>query len=133
MLPMLDTCHDLPLGRRVAVQLVGDQHARRPLLLLQQLAQQAFACLLVAPALHEDIKDVAFLVNRTPQPMLLAGDADDDFIEVPFVAAAGCLPADPVGEFPAELQAPLPAVDLLRSSTVGHRNAARRQHLLDHT
>src|SRR3954470_7353002 len=51
---------------------------------------------------------------------------------MPFVAAARGASTEAVGEFPAEFQAPLSAVDLLRSSTVADRDAARRQHLLDH-
>ena len=108
MLAVLDAGHDLPLGGGVAFQLVGDQHTRRSSLLLQQLAEQAFGGLLVAPALDEDIENKALLVDRAPEPMLLAGDGDDDLIEVPFVAAAGCSPTDAVGEFAAEFQAPLP-------------------------
>jgi hypothetical protein len=64
--------------------------------------------LLVAPALDEDVENEALLVNRAPQPMLLPGDGDDDLIEVPFVTAAGGSPTDPVGQFPAEFQPPLP-------------------------
>jgi len=104
VLPMLDAGHDLPLGRGVAAQLVGDQHTRRPPLLLQKLAQQAFSGSLVAPALDQDIENEALLVNRPPEPMLLAGDGDDDLIKVPFIAAAGRGPTDAVGEFPAEFQ-----------------------------
>src|SRR3954451_24992689 len=96
------------LGRRVAAQLVGDQHTRRAALLLQQLAQQAFGRLLVAPALDQDIENKALLINRAPEPMLLAGDGDNDLIQMPFIAAAGGTPADAVGELPAEFQAPLP-------------------------
>jgi hypothetical protein len=56
-------------------------------------------------ALHEDIKNKAFLVDRTPEPVLLAGDGDNDLIEVPLVIAAGCSTTDAIGKFPAEFQA----------------------------
>src|SRR5271166_1190178 len=88
VLAMLDAGHDLPLGRGIAAQLVGDQHPRRSPLLLQKLAQQAFGSLLVAPALHEDIENKALLVDRSPKPVLRAGGGDDDLVEVPFVAPA---------------------------------------------
>src|ERR1700689_2916096 len=104
---MLDTGHDLPLSGGVAAQLVGDQHPRRSRLLLQQLAEQTFGGPLVAPALDENIEHEAVLVDRAPEPMLLAGDGDDDLVEGPFVAAAWGSPMDAVGEFPAEFQAPL--------------------------
>src|SRR6201987_1196188 len=66
------------------------------------------------------------LVDGTPEPMLLPGEADDHLIEVPFVATARRSPTDAVGEFPAEFEAPLP--DRLGR----HRDAAGSQHLLDH-
>src|SRR3954453_23061140 len=107
VLAVLDARHDLPLGGSRAFQLVGDQHTRRPALLLPQLAQQALGGLLVAPALDKNIENVAFLVDRAPQPMLCAGDGDDDLIQVPFVAAAGCAPTKAVGELSADLHTKL--------------------------
>src|SRR5258707_10306203 len=88
VLPMLDPGHDLPLGSGVALQLVGDEHTRGSTLLLEELAEQAFGGLRVAPALDENIKNEAVLVDGTPEPMLLPGEADDNLIEVPFVATA---------------------------------------------
>src|SRR5271165_4875192 len=91
-----------------------------------RVEQLPFGGLLVAPALDKDIENVAFLVNSAPEPVLLAGDGDHDLIEVPLVAAAGGSPTDAVGEFPTEFQAPLP------DRLVCDRDAASRQHLLDH-
>src|SRR5271166_6703754 len=78
VLPMLDPGHDLPLGRGVALQLVGDEHTRGSTLLLEELAEQAFGGLLVAPALDENIENEAVLVDGTSEPMLLPGEADDE-------------------------------------------------------
>ena len=89
MLAVLDAGHDLPLGGSVAAQFVGDQHTRRPQLPFQKLAEQAFGGLLVAPALDQNVENEALLVDRAPEPVLRAGDRDDDLIKVPFVAAAG--------------------------------------------
>ena len=86
---VLDPGHQLPLRRAIARQLVGDHDARRPALPLQQLAQQALGGPLVAPALHQHVEHDAVLVDRPPQPVLLAGDFDHDLIEVPLVAGAG--------------------------------------------
>src|SRR5438093_2811290 len=126
VLPMLDPGHDLPLGSGVALQLVSDKHTRCAPLLLEELTEQAFGGLLVTPALDENIENEPVLVDGTPEPMLLPGDADDDLIEVPLVATARRSPTDPVGEFPAEFEAPLP------DRLVRHRDAAGGQHLLDH-
>jgi hypothetical protein len=59
VLTMLDPGHDLPLGSGVASQLVGDKHTRGSTLLLEELAEQAFGGLLVAPALDENIENEA--------------------------------------------------------------------------
>jgi hypothetical protein len=56
MLSMLDAGHDLPLCRAVAGKLIGDHDTGRPHLPLQQLAQQPLGCLLVAPALNQDVE-----------------------------------------------------------------------------
>src|SRR5438045_3290655 len=126
VLTMLDPGHDLPFGSGVALQLVGDEHTRGSTLVLEELAEQAFGGLLVAPALDENIKNEAVLVDGTPEPMLLPGEADDHLIEVPFVATARRSPTDAVGEFPAEFEAPLP------DRLVRHQDAAGGQHFLDH-
>jgi hypothetical protein len=78
MLAVLDAGHDLPLGGSVAAQFVGDQHTRRPQLPFQKLAEQAFSGLLVAPALDQNVENEALLVDRTPEPVLRAGDRDDE-------------------------------------------------------
>src|SRR5436190_10469967 len=120
VLPMLDPGHDLPLGSGVAPQLVGDEHTRGSTLLLEKLAEQALGGLLVAPTLDQNIENEAVLVDGTPEPMLLPGDADDDLIEVPFVATPRRSPTYAVGEFPAKFEAPLP------DRLVRHRDAAGR-------
>ena len=117
---MLDPRHDLAPSRGVALQLVGDEHTRHSTLPLEELVEQAFGGLLVTPALDENIENQPVLVDGTPGPMLFPGDADDDLIQVPFVAPARRALTD------AEFEAPLPD-RLLR-----YRDAAGSQHLLDH-
>ena len=71
---MLDRGHHLTLRRAVARQLVRDQDARCPALLLQQLAEQALGGLLVAPALNQNVEHEAMLIDGPPEPVLLAGN-----------------------------------------------------------
>ena len=66
VLAMLNPRHDLPLCRTIAGELVGDHDARRPRLLLQQLAQHPLGGLLVAAALHQNIEHDAGLVHSSP-------------------------------------------------------------------
>jgi hypothetical protein len=39
VLPVLDPGHDLPLGRGIALQLVGDEHTRGSTLLSEKLSE----------------------------------------------------------------------------------------------
>src|ERR1700753_603843 len=77
VLPVLNAGHNLPLGGAIAAQVVGDRHTGRSQVLLEQFAEQALGGLLVATALHEDVENEPLLVDRAPEPMLLAGDGDD--------------------------------------------------------
>ena len=129
---VLDPGHQLLLGRGIARQLVGDQHPRRLALPLEQLAQEALGGSLVAPALHQHVEHDAVLIDGAPQPVLLPGDGDHDLVEMPLITATGQSPADLVGERLAELERPLPPVDLLCSSTMADEDAAGRQHLFHH-
>ena len=126
VLLMLDPGHDFPLSSGVAPQPVGDEHPRGSTLLLEELAEQAFGGRLVAPALDENIENEAVLVGGMPEPMLVPSDADDNLIDVPFVAPARRALTDAIGEFSAEFKAPLP------DRLVRHRDAAGGQHLLHH-
>src|SRR4051794_6149286 len=123
---VLDPGHQLLLRRRIARQLVRDQHARRPALALEELAQEALGGPLVAPALDQHVEYDAVLVARPPQPVLLARDLDLDLVQVPLVAGTGQPPADLVREALAELERPLP------HGLVADRDAAGGQQLLDH-
>src|ERR1700752_148869 len=126
VLPVLNAGHNLPLGGAIAAQLVGDQHTGCSQVLLEQLAEQALGGLLVATALHEDVENEPLLVDRAPEPMLLAGDGDDYLIQVPLVAALGRASTNAVGELAAKFQHPL------QDRFIGHRDAASRTYLFDH-
>ncbi len=66
MLPMLDTRHDLSLGRAVAGEFIGDHYPWNDALLLEQLAQQALGGFRVMAALDQNIEHVAVLIDRPP-------------------------------------------------------------------
>ena len=126
MLPMLDTGHDLSFCGTVAREFVRDHHPRRDALLPEQLSQQAFGRLCIAAALDQDVEHDAVLIDGSPEPMLLARDADHDLIKVPLVSGCRKTPADLVGKALTEFQRP-PTYGL-----VADEDAADRQHLLDH-
>ncbi|MCP1975486.1 hypothetical protein AB7M56_000247 [Bradyrhizobium elkanii] len=80
----------------------------------------------VSSALDQDVENEAILVDSAPELVLCARDRDNDFVQMPFVTASGSALADPIGERLAEFPSPL------APGFIGHANATRRQHFLDH-
>ena len=52
----------------------------------------------VSSALEQDVEHEAGLIDGAPQPGLLSRDGDNDFVQMPFVAASGRALADLPGE-----------------------------------
>src|SRR3954471_14228059 len=100
---MLDRGHHLVFRGTVARQLVRDHDTRGPHLPLQKLAKQTLGGPLVPPALDENVEHDPILVDRPPEPVLLAGDHQAHFVQVPLIARVWQLAADLVGEGLAEL------------------------------
>src|SRR5258708_31036813 len=60
VLAMLYSRQDLAFGRSIALQLVGDNHARDVLQPFEELPKKSFARLCVALTLHQDIQHVVY-------------------------------------------------------------------------
>src|SRR5262245_34548715 len=69
-LPMFHPRKDLALGRAVALELIGDDHARDVLQPLEQLAEKLLGGFLVPATLHQDVEDGILLIHRAPQIMV---------------------------------------------------------------
>src|ERR1700722_4230131 len=117
--------HLRPRGA-VGTELVRDHDAGRRGCRLQELCHEPLRRAAVSPALDEDVEDKAILIDGAPEPMLLARDRDEDFVQMPFVAASGSPLADLISERLAELLSPL------AHGLIGNTNPAGRQYLLDH-
>lgn len=103
---MLDARHGLCLCGIAGPQLIGDYDPRRMALSLQQFAHQPPGSFRVAPTLYENVEHETILIDSAPEPVFLATDRNDDFVEVAFVAEpTSRTPADVVGEVPAEFPA----------------------------
>ena len=86
MLSVFHARQDLPLGGLVALELVCDDHPRDVRQALEQLAEAFLGRVLVASTLHEDVEDIAVLIDRSPQVLGLAIDLEENFVGVPFIA-----------------------------------------------
>ena len=65
------------------------------------------AARVLSAALDQDVENEAVLINGAPEPVLFAGDRDDNLIHMPFVPASRRALADPIGEHLAEFLSPL--------------------------
>lgn len=94
VLAMLGLQRHVPAGRAIRGQFVRDHHARRPGGLSQQFAHEPAGGFSVATALNENVENEAVLIDGAPEPVFLAGDRDDDFVHVSFVASLRGAAAD---------------------------------------
>ena len=124
---MLHRRHELAVRDPVAAQPVGDDDPRHVLQALEQLAEELLGGHRVSAWLDQDVEHIAVLIDRAPQVVDRAVDADEDLVEVPFVAGPGLAPAQPVGVELPKLRSPLP------DRLVTDRNATRKHQLLDLT
>jgi hypothetical protein len=64
MLAMFHPWEQLALGSTIALQLVGNDHARDVGQAFQEFAEELLRRPLVAPALHQNVEHVALLIHR---------------------------------------------------------------------
>jgi len=94
-LPLFHARQDLTLGGTIGSKFVGHDHSGHVAQTLEQLAKEALGGRLVAATLHQHIEHVAVLVDRPPEIVQFAADADKYLIQKPFVA--GLRPAPLAG------------------------------------
>ena len=113
------------LWRAVRAKLIGHQNIRREALFLKQLAHEFHGCSLVAPPLHKEVENLAFVVNRAPEPELPARDHYGHLIEMPSRCWPRASAAKFSGEHRPEFQYPSP------HRFVGDIQSALSEQILD--
>src|SRR5712672_172727 len=93
-------------GRAVGAQLVGCHPLRREALLAEQLAHELDGRRPVSAALDQDLEDLAFMVDGTPQVHMLARDPHDHFVEMPSIARSGAAPPQIASDHRSEFEHP---------------------------
>jgi hypothetical protein len=104
--------YDLGPCRAVRAKLVGHQHLGPEALFLELLTHQLHGCIPVTPSLHKQVENLAFVVNRAPQPKLPARNHHGHLVEMP------------LGRWP---RASTPDTSLLRSARRRAGQAGRDQ------
>jgi hypothetical protein len=94
VLPMLHAKQDFTFRRSIALQCIGNDHARDVLKPIEKLAEKSLRGLLVASDLHENIEHVAVLIHCSPQIMPLTTDREKDLVQVPFVPTLRAVPVE---------------------------------------
>ena len=74
-----DRWHRTPMGCGVAAQLVRDHTTWRTALPFQQLSEEAFGGVPITPGLHEDVEDVAVVIDGAPKILLMPPNRDEQF------------------------------------------------------
>ena|SRR5216684_873424 len=72
----------------------------------QHTLQQCFGGMLIAPLLHQNVKDDAVFVDCSPEPVACALDLELHLIQMPFVTRVCTAPTQSSGVARAELRAP---------------------------
>jgi hypothetical protein len=123
MLAMFHARQECALGGSATLQLVRDNDPWSVLAPLEQLAEESLRRLLVPPALHQDIEDMAVLIDGPPQIMPRAINREEHPVQVPLVAGSGTPAPELIGIGLPELQASLP------NGLRGHDNPTGEQEL----
>jgi hypothetical protein len=103
---MLNRWKDFPKGSWITPELVGDQFLRGLTLSLQHLPKEPFCSLLVPPFRHQDVKNIAVLIDRAPEIHLLSLDLDETLIDMPNVTQSTLPFLEPSSVLRHELQTP---------------------------
>ena len=83
---MEDGRHDGPVRCPIATQFVGHQAPRFASPALKKLAKEPLGCTPIATRLHENVDDVAVLIDSAPEILPLTLDRHEELVQVPGVA-----------------------------------------------
>lgn len=86
VIEMFHARHHRAVSGVIAPEFVGHQPSGSPALAFDQATKKPFSCMLIAAVLHEDINDIAVLIDRTPEILPLALNRDKEFVDMPGVA-----------------------------------------------
>jgi hypothetical protein len=125
VLPMFHARQDLTFRGTIGPEFICHDDSGHIAQTLQQLAKEALGGLRVTPALHQNIKHVAMLINGSPEVVQFAADPHEHLIQEPLVSGLWPPLLERFGIGAPEAQAPF--TDCL----VADHDASRRQDQFD--
>jgi len=106
-LAMFHPWQELTLGRSVALEFIGDNHARHIHEPFEQLAEESLRRLLISAALRQNVQYVVLLIYGPPEILSLAFDGETHLIHLPLIAGLGTTATQLVSILLLKLTAPL--------------------------
>jgi len=97
---------EMTKGSTVGAQLVSRHPRRREALFAEQLAHQLDGRRPVSTTLDQDLEDLAFVVDGTPQIHAFTRDPDDHFVEMPAIAWSRTAPPQTPSDRRSEFEYP---------------------------
>ena len=70
----------------IAAKFVGDQPSGLIALAFDETAEEPFSRTVIAVALHQNVNDIAVLIDRPIQIVSLSLNGDKDFVDMPRIA-----------------------------------------------
>jgi hypothetical protein len=107
MLAMFYTRQELSLGGSITLQLIRDEDPWGILASFEELAEEFLRRLLVSPALHQDVEDMAVLIDRSPEIGPLTTNREKDLIQLPLITSLRATVPKLIRILLAELPTPL--------------------------
>ena len=95
------------MGNPITSQLVGDEPQWLFSLTLQESLKESLCRKPVPTRLHQDVNDVAVLIDGTPEVLQLAVDSDEHFVQIPRIAEPTLASFESPGILGAEFDRPL--------------------------
>ncbi len=122
---MFHARQDLTFRGTIGPEFISHDHSGHVAQSLQQLAKEALGCLGVPAALDEHIEHVPMLINGLPEVVQFASDANEHFIQKPFVSGLRPPPLQRLGIGAPEAQTPR------ADGLIADYDASRREDQLD--
>ena len=113
------------MGNPITSRLVGDEPQWLFSRTLQESLKESLCGRPVPPRLHQDVDDVAVLIDGTPEVLQWAVDSDEHFVQIPRIAEPALASLESPGIRGAEFDRPL------SDRLVHHDHSAFGEQILD--